>query len=128
MNQIVTKINDKKDWLSRQTWIVPACFVFSCLLTVSAVVFLVIRGFGGMEPTWIFSVGADIFCMAVCAMLCFSAAPNSKAYNADTHVFVTMLTTNSFALFIDEISWLVQGNPALRVINLIDNVIFYMLG
>lgn len=128
MNQIVTKINDKKDWLSRQTWIVPACFVFSCLLTVSAVVFLVIRGFGGMEPTWIFSVGADIFCMAVCTMLCFSAAPNSKAYNADTHVFVTMLTTNSFALFIDEISWLVQGNPALRVINLIDNVIFYMLG
>ena len=128
MNQIVTKIYDKKDWLARQTWIVPACFIFSCLLAVLSIVLLAFRGFGGMEPAWVLSTGADILCMAVCAMLCFSAALNSKARNADTHAFVTLLTTNAFALFLDELSWLVQGNPSLRIINLIANVLFYMIG
>lgn len=128
MNQIVTKIYDKKDWLARQTWIVPACFIFSCLLAVLSIVLLAFRGFGGMESAWVLSTGADILCMAVCAMLCFSAALNSKARNADTHAFVTLLTTNAFALFLDELSWLVQGNPSLRIINLIANVLFYMIG
>lgn len=128
MEQFVTRIHNRKDKLARQAWIIPACFVFSCLLTVSAVVLLAVRGFGGMEKPWMFSIGADIFCMAVCAMLCFSAALNSKSRNADTQVFVTLLTNNAFALFLDEVSWLVQGNPALRIINIIDNVLFYMVG
>ncbi len=128
MNQIVTKIYDKKDWLARQTWIVPACFIFSCLLALSSIILLAFRGFDGMESAWMLSIGADILCMYVCAMLCFSAALNSKARNADTHAFVTLLTTNAFALFLDEVSWLIQGNPALRIINLIDNVLFYMVG
>ena len=127
-NAIITKINDKKDWLGRQTWIVPACFGFSCFLTALSVVLLWLRGFDGMRKEWLFSVGADIFCMAVCAMLCFSATLNLKARNADTHVFVTLLTTNAFALFLDESSWLVQGNPSFRTANLIINVLFYMIG
>ena len=128
MNDLVMKINDKKDWLGRQVWIVPACFGLSCLLTALSVVLLALRGFNGMENVWMCSIGADIFCMAICAMLCFSATLNSKARNADTHVFVTMLTTNAFALFLDEICWLVQGNPALRVVNLVANVLFYIMG
>ena len=107
---------------------IPACFGFSCLLTVSGILLLALRGFGGMRPEWMFSVGADIFCMAVCTMLCFSAALHAKARNADTNVFVTLLTTNAFAMFLDETSWVVQGNPSLRVINLISNVLFYMIG
>lgn len=128
MNQFVTKIHDRKDWLARQTWIVPACFALSCLLTAAAVILLAVRGFDGMETPWMFSIGADIFCMAVCAMLCFSAVLNSKSRNADTHVFVTLLTNNALALFLDEVSWLVQGNPALRTVNIVNNVLFYMVG
>lgn len=128
MNRIVTRINDRRDWLSRQMWIVPACFCFSCFLTVLSVVLIIIRTFDGMKPEWVFSIGADIFCMAVCAMLCFSASLNRKARNADTHVFVTLLTTTAFALFLDEACWLVQGNPKLRLFNLTANVLFYMMG
>ena len=127
-NAIVKKINDKRDWLGRQTWIVPVCFGFSCFLTVLSIVLLFVRGFNGMENTWAFSIGADLFCMAVCAMLCFSATLNRKARNADTHVFVTLLTTTAFALFLDEICWLVQGIAAFRFVNLVTNVLFYMMG
>ena len=128
MNDIVKKINNKKDDLGQQTWVVPLCFGLSCLLTVLAIVFLALRGFENMHLEWMFSIGADIFCMAVCTMLCFSATLNAKDGNADTRAFVSLLTTNAIALFLDESSWIVQGIPQLRVINLIVNVFFYMTG
>lgn len=128
MNNLVKRINDRKDWIEEQTWLVPVCFGFALFLTVLSVVLMIARGFAGMRQEWLFSIGADIFCMAVCTMLCFSATLNNKARNADTHVFVTLLTTTAFALFLDESCWLVQGNPGLRVINLIVNILFYMMG
>ena len=128
MKDFVKKIDDRKNRIGKQNWIMPLCFVFSCLLFVSAVVLLAVRGLHGMDPEWMFSIGADILCMAVCAMLCFSCSLNYKEQNEDTHVFVTLLTTNAFALFLDEACWLVQGNPSLRVLNLFINVLFYMMG
>lgn len=128
MNDIVKKINNKKDTLSQQTWRVPVCFGLSCLLTVLGIVFLLIRGFENMRVEWMFSIGADIFCMAVCTMLCFSATLSIRESNADTHAFVSLLTTNAIALFLDECCWIVQGIPQLRAFNLIVNVLFYMTG
>ncbi|MBQ5398230.1 MAG: PP2C family protein-serine/threonine phosphatase [Ruminococcus sp.] len=128
MNGIVDRINYQKDWLSKQAWIVPACFGFSCFLTVTSVVLLAFRGLDGLKTEWMFSMGADLFCMAICTMLCFSAVLNSKARNSDTYVFITLLTTNAFALFLDNVCWLVQGIPQFRLINLTANVLFYMFG
>ena len=109
-------------------WVVPACFGLSCFLTLLAIVVLVLRGFDDMKTQWMFSIGADIFCMAICTMLCFSATLNTKESNADTRAFVSLLTANAIALFLDELCWIVQGIPNLRVVNLITNVFFYMTG
>ncbi len=81
-----------------------------------------------MEKEWVFSIGADIFCMSVCTMLCFSSILNLKGQNADTYAFVNLITNTVFALFLDELCWLVQGIPKLRVINITANVIFYSIG
>ncbi len=75
---------------------------------------------------WI--VPADLFCMAVCVMLCFSCVLNFKRRNEHTRVFVGLLTTNAMAMFLDEAAWLVQGIPQFRTLNLIINVLFYMNG
>ena len=128
MKELLTKIYQKKDWLGKQTWIVPACFGFSCFLSVLSVVLFIVRGLDEMRQEWMFSIGADVFCMIICTMLCFSTTLNLKTRNADTHVFVTLLTTNAFALFLDEISWIVQANPVFRLVNLTTNVLFYMVG
>ncbi len=128
MSGIVSKINHQRDWLSTQQWIAPLCFGFSCFLTAAAVVLLFVRGFDGMDNNCVFTIGADVFCMAVCTMLCFSAILNPKGHNADTYVFVTLLTTNAFSLFIDEACWLVQGIPALYILNRILNVLFFVMG
>ncbi len=121
VKQIATK-------LGSFSWIVPASFGFSCSLLVAGIVLLMVRGFTGMESGWQFSIGADLFCMAVCVMLCFSCVLNFKSRNEHTDVFLTLLTTNALALFLDEAAWLVQGIPHLRVANLIVNVLFYMTG
>ena len=65
MKDVVKKINNKKDKLGQMSWVVPACFGFSCFLTVSSIVLMAIRGFEGMLTQWLFSIGADIFCMAI---------------------------------------------------------------
>ena len=118
-------IPNKMDDIS---WRIPASFAFSCGLLITAVALLIMRGFGRMEPTWTFSIGADIFCMAICVMLCFSCLLSRRSNNDQAKAFVTMLTTISAALFLDEMSWLVQGIAYLRVVNLIVNVLFYMNG
>ncbi|MEE0956959.1 MAG: PP2C family protein-serine/threonine phosphatase [Ruminococcus sp.] len=128
MKDIVKRIDNRRSWLGRQEWIIPVCFAFSCVLVVTSIVLFVIRGAGDMKPEWMFSIGADVLCMAVCAMLCFSCSLNYKEQNEDTHVFVTLLTTNAFALFLDESSWLVQGIKSLRTLNLFVNVLFFMMG
>ena len=128
MERIVMKINGRKEWQARHGWIVPVCFGFSCALITFAVIFLMIRGFVRMEREWIFSIGADLFCMAVCVMLCFSSVLNSKVRNTDTYIFITLLTTDVFALFLDEMSWIVQGFPEMRIVNLCINVLFFMVG
>lgn len=128
MNGLVTRINYQKDWLGQQTWIVPACFGFSCFLTLASLTAFALRGLEGIKPEWMFSMGADLFCMFICTMLCFSATLNGKARSSDTHAFVTLLTTNAFALFADMVCWLVQGIPQFRMINLTANVLFYMVG
>ena len=110
------------------SWIIPACFVLSCALLAAGIMLLILRGFGNMEAAWLFSIGADLYCMAVCVMLCFSCVLNFKRRNEHTRVFVGLLTTNALALFLDEAAWLVQGIPQLRVFNLTINVLFYMNG
>ena len=121
IKQIPGKIN-------RSTGIIPACFGLSSALLAAGITLLIIRGFERMEHAWMFSIGADLFCLAVCVMLCFSCLLNFKRRNEHTRVFVGLLTTNAMALFLDEAAWLVQGIAPLRVLNTVINVFFYMTG
>ena len=74
VKQISTKLN-------KMSWIIPACFVLSCALLAAGIMLLILRGFGNMEAAWLFSIGADLYCMAVCVMLCFSCVLNFKRRN-----------------------------------------------
>ena len=107
---------------------IPAGFGLSCALLAASVILLFVRGTSGMENIWMFSIGADVFCLAVCVMLSFSCVLNYKNRNDHTRVFVTLLTVNAAALFLDEAAWLVQGIAPLRLLNRIINVLFFMIG
>ncbi len=76
---------------------IPAGFGLSCALLAASVILLFVRGTSGMENIWMFSIGADVFCLAVCVMLSFSCVLNYKNRNDHTRVFVTLLTVNAAA-------------------------------
>ena len=109
-------------------WLIPLGFGISCVLLAAGIILLLFRGFDNMESGWTFSIGADIFCLAVCVMLSFSCVPNYKDRNEHTRVFVTLLTVSSLSLFLDEIAWLVQGIAWLRSVNRVVGALHFMIG
>lgn len=109
-------------------WLVPSMFALLLILLVSGIAIAFIRTFKGMESTWVFSIGADIFTLAICMMLIFSCMLN-RFYGKDSnHFFAAVLTVNGVALFLDEMCWVVQGNAQLRQLNLVINVLFFISG
>ena len=88
VNKLPAKIDNMK-------WVIPACFGLSVALTAAGIILLLSRGFSDMEAGWLFSIGADIFCMSICVMLCFSCVLNLKGRNEQTYVFVSLLTVNA---------------------------------
>ncbi len=115
--------------LNKIKWLMPIFFVFSLLLLVMGIVLIMIRGFDGMSKEFAFTIGADLFGMAVSATLIFScvmSSRNSDGASGYTRVFVTLLVVNANAMFLDECCWIVQGMPEFSTWNLIINVFFFM--
>ncbi len=110
------------------SWMIPTGFGISLTLLIAGIVLLLLRGFDNMENGWIFSIGSDLFCMAIGIMLSFSCVLNYKNRNEHTRIFVILLTISSLSLFFDEAVWLVQGIAQLRNINLVVNVLHYLIG
>ncbi len=121
VNKLPAKIDNMK-------WVIPACFGLSVALTAAGIILLLSRGFSDMEAGWLFSIGADIFCMSICVMLCFSCVLNLKGRNEQTYVFVSLLTVNALAMFLDEVSWIIQGIAELRYLNITVNVFAFVDG
>ena len=109
-------------------WLVPSMFALLFILMVSSIVIAFVRSFKGMESTWVFSIGADIFTLAICTMLTFSCMLSRLSGKDSSHFFAAVLTVNGVALFLDEMCWIVQGNAQLRYLNLTINVLFFIDG
>lgn len=109
-------------------WMIPTGFGISCALLLAGIILLLLRGFHDMENGWTFSIGADLFCMAVSVMLSFSCTLNYKQRSEHIRVFVLLLTVSALSLFLDESVWLMQGNASLYGLNLVVNVLHFMIG
>lgn len=110
------------------SWMIPTGFGVSCALLAIGIVLLLLRGFNNMESGWIFSIGADLFCLAVSVMLSFSCVLDYKNRDEHTRIFVILLTVSSLSLFFDEAFWLLQGSALFRGIHLVICVLHYMIG
>lgn len=110
------------------SWMIPAGFGVSCAFFAAVIVMLLLRGFDNMENRWIFSIGADLFCLAISVMLSFSCVLNYKKRNEHTRVFVILLTVSAFSLFLDATTWLLQGIAPFRSVNRVVYVLHYATG
>lgn len=103
-------------------------FFFTLMLSVLSIVLLFARTFNGLEATWIFSIGGDIFCLLVCTMLYLSCLLAREREGAYLRIFTLLLTITAMALFLDEMTWLVQGLANYRNLNLVINAFYYANG
>ncbi|MBR2280645.1 MAG: histidine kinase [Ruminococcus sp.] len=118
--KLTSKINSFWD---RHKWIMPLCFVFSLVYTITSIAILRVRTFSGMPPTSVFNLGADIVSMAVCTVLLYSIAQDKEGYSEYTRTFALLISSTAFVLFTDAMCWIVQGLEQLAVWNLIVNVL-----
>ena len=114
--------------IDRQYWIISISFALSCALLVSEIAICLHRGILNLNTYWTFSIGADIFCTAVCTMLSFSCLLSRKDKSKYTLTFINLLTTNVIALFLDVCTWILQGWAMFRPLNIIVNVLYFMTG
>ena len=114
--------------LRSKPWLLPSGFAFLSLLAVAGIVLAFVSGLDRLEADWVFNLGVDILGVSVCAVLYYGYMKSEDSREETTYLFVALLSSNGFALFLDECAWLVQGVPDLRVWNLIINVLFYANG
>ena len=114
--------------LRSKPWLLPSGFVTLCLLAALGVALAFVSGLDRLEADWIFNIGVDILGVSICAVLYYGCMRSEDSEEETTYLFVALLSTNGFALFLDECAWLVQGLPAFRAWNLIVNILFYSNG
>ena len=113
---------DKKD-LS----ILLASFFFVLIIALG-VAFFILRNPADLEYTSVINVTAEIFSMFlgfVIFICCVIDPLGEKSKTLNT--FLLLVFTVGFGSFLDEIAWLVDGNPDLAFWNLLVNTLYYMI-
>ena len=109
-------------------WLMPIGTVIALVLFILIVVLCILRGFSGMERTWVFNIGTDVVSIAVCAVLYFGCMVDSTGINKNTAQFSTLVLVNAFALFFDALSWILQGLAPYAFWNRLVNALLYANG
>lgn len=74
----------------------------------------------------VFNLSMDILGILACALLYYGCISVKGHRVGNTPTYSSLLLVNALALFLDALMWFADGNPALRVLNLISSVLFYM--
>ena len=103
-------------------------FVLTVLLFVAITLLCIVRRFTNMEGTWVFNIGTDVISIAVCAVVYFGCMMDSNGLSENTALFTALVLVNSFALFFDAVSWIVQGLASYAFWNRLVNALLYANG
>ena len=119
------KMKNIKDRILEKKTTIPAAFIMICTLMIASLAICVLRGFENIEPEWAFSMGADIISLAICTVIFFSVIQGKNVFNEYSHIFILLLVTAAFQLFLDQCCWTVQSLPQFWTLNLIINVFYF---
>ncbi|MCQ2501682.1 MAG: serine/threonine-protein phosphatase [Lachnospiraceae bacterium] len=114
----------------KKRWELQKLFIFlQLLITPFLGMWLIsLRDWNTLVSSSVGNCTADVVGMLVLLMLFFSCVKDRNDLSYRTGYFTYLVSINGWALFLDLISWLVDGIPSLRLVNLIGNEIYYILG
>lgn len=83
------------------------------------------KGIENFPQIYVFNIGIEIFAMLTGYMLFISCIIDIQKSGTDLKWFVYMVNTAIWWNFSDAMSWVLDGNPYLRWLSLIDNTIIF---
>ena len=99
--------------------IYPICFVL-------VIVLLKYRGLASLQDTYIINISVDMFGMLMGYVLYVCCRFDAEKNDSNLKYFFFLHNAAYLGLFVDAVSWLVDGVPQLRTINVIDNYLYFM--
>jgi len=112
----------KKDQIRKLIW----TSMFCILMIVLTLVFLVLRGINHLEPIYLLNIGADLISMMMGYVLFICFVIDIQNNGADLRYLFPLLIVAYIGCFTDACAWMVDALPKLRLLNLLDNTIYYM--
>lgn len=115
-------------FLNKKSWIIPSLFVFMCILVVITIVAVELKYLIGkvdMDPHFAFSIGGELCAMIVAIMMTISLLPNYKRHSANIRIFVTLLATGCFVLFLDSMQMVVDGEAGIAWANKVLSILVF---
>ena len=115
----------KESTHSKKQFIISYSLLYIGLIIVS--IFLIcLKGISHIDSIYIVNITVDIFGMLVGYILFISYDVDVQKTGNTSRFFLYLLHTTFIALFTDMGAWLLQGEPELVWLNLIDNTIYYL--
>lgn len=106
-------------WVQGGFWLIS-------FLAIASMVMLRLFGDRDMPPSWASSVGIESFSIMVSAIIYYCYMQDPVSAEANTALFAELLMADTLALFLDEVSWLVQGQADFAAVNAITNTLLYL--
>ena len=106
-------------WVQGGFWLIS-------FLAIASMVMLRLFGDRDMPPSWASSVGIESFSIMVSAIIYYCYMQDPVSAEANTALFAELLMADTLALFLDEVSWLVQGQADFAAVNTITNTLLYL--
>jgi serine phosphatase RsbU (regulator of sigma subunit) len=97
-------------------------------LIVLSIVLVGIRGISGLKPVYLINISVDIFGMITGYVLFVCCIIDVQKTGSNLKYFLYLLNVVYFGLFTDACAWMVNLNPSLRILNILDNTVYYMCG
>ena len=112
---------DKKQ---KRNVIITTCVYFLLILIVAQ--FLYVRGVSSIKPIYIVNISIDLLGMIVGYVLFICCLIDVQKTGANYFYYLLLLNVVYLGLFTDACAWLLDGIPGLRLLNILDNTLYYI--
>ncbi len=89
-------------------------------------VFVWYRKLENLPNLYLINIGVDIFGMLMGFVLFIACMIDVQKTGSDQRYFLRLLSVAFLGLFTDLVAWLVDGLSSMRVVNILDNTLYYM--
>ncbi len=121
-----TILRRHEDIVNKQTKVSIGVMVIYPVCFALVIALLIYRGLSALPDTSIINVSIDLFGMLMGYVLYVCCRFDAEKSDSNLKYFFFLHNAAYLGLFVDAVSWLVDGVAQLRMINVIDNYLYFM--